>query len=166
MPTEAAVTQDSYTTTFTVAATPAQVTAAVNDPRAWWMTDIVGATAHVGDEFSFDVPGVHWSRIRVTEMVPGELTVWQVVDGKVQFIADQDEWTGTEVRFEISPTPDGSRVRFIHAGLRPDGECYDACSAAWNLYAGQSLRNLLTTGEGQPNSNLDEVTFQEQADEA
>jgi hypothetical protein len=155
--------EDSYTTTFTVPNTPAEVTAAVNNPRAWWMTDIVGATAQIGDEFSFEVPGVHYSKLRVTEMVPGELTVWRVVEGKVRFVADQDEWTGTEIRFEISPTTDGTQVRFTHVGLRPDGECYDACSGAWNLYAGQSLRDLLTTGEGQPNSNPDEVTFQEQA---
>jgi Activator of Hsp90 ATPase homolog 1-like protein len=152
-----------FTTSFTVNRTPAEVDAAVNDPRAWWMTDIVGATERVGDEFSFEVPGVHWSRLRVTERVPGELVVWQVVDGKVQFVADQDEWTGTEIRFDLSPTADGTEVRFTHVGLRPDHECYDACSGAWTLYAGSSLRNLLTTGEGQPGSNPDEARFQEQA---
>jgi hypothetical protein len=156
----------SYTTTFTVPNSPAEVSAAVNDPRAWWMTDIVGATAQAGDEFSFEVPGVHYSKLRVTDVVPGELTVWRVVEGKVRFVADQDEWTGTEIRFEISPSAEGTQVRFTHVGLRPDVECYDACSGAWNLYAGASLRNLLTTGAGQPNSNPDEVTFQEEAGSA
>jgi len=160
------MTESSYTTSFTVANTPAEVTAAVNDPRAWWMTDIVGSTEQVGDEFSFEVPGVHYSRLRVTDMVPGELVVWRVVEGKVRFVADQDEWTGTEIRFEMSPTADGTAVRFTHVGLRPADECYDACSGAWNLYAGTSLRNLLTTGSGQPSSNPDEATFQEQVSTA
>jgi hypothetical protein len=155
--------ESSYTTSFTVAATPAEVTAAVNDPRAWWMADIVGSTEQVGDEFCFEVPGVHHSTMRVTQMLPGELVVWRVVEGRVRFVADQDEWTGTEIRFEVSPTADGSAVRFTHVGLRPELECYDACSGAWNLYARESLRDLLTTGAGQPNSNPDEVSLQEQA---
>ncbi|WP_328647508.1 SRPBCC domain-containing protein [Amycolatopsis sp. NBC_00348] len=154
---------DSYTTTFTVPSTAAEVTDAITDPRAWWMTDIAGDTRQVGDEFSFEVPGVHYSRLRVTDLIPGELVVWEVVDGKVQFVADQDEWTGTRIRFAISSTDSGTTVRFTHEGLRPTDECYDACSGAWNLYAGASLRDLLVTGTGQPSSNPDEVTFQESA---
>jgi hypothetical protein len=54
-------------------------------------------------------------------------------------------------------------VCFTHVGLRPDHECYDACSGAWNLYAGDSLRSYITTGQGRPNSNPDEVSFAQDA---
>lgn len=47
--------------------------------------------------------------------------------------------------------------------MRPADESYEACSGAWNLDAGQSLRALLTTGTGQPNSNPDEARFQQEA---
>ncbi|MDT7661043.1 MAG: hypothetical protein QOD04_599 [Pseudonocardiales bacterium] len=157
------MTEHSYTTSFTVANPPAEVFAAVNAPRAWWMTDIQGATRQVGDEFSFEVPGVHYSKLRVTEMVPDELVVWRVIEGRVQFVADPDEWTGTEIRFELSEHDSATTLRFTHVGLHPDHECYEACSGAWSLYAGDSLRTLLTTGTGMPNSNPDEARFQEAA---
>jgi hypothetical protein len=155
------MTEQSYTTSFIVSNPATEVFAAVNNPRAWWMTELKGATGRVGDEFSFDVPGVHYCKLRVITQVPGELVVWRVIDGEVRFIADRDEWTGTEIRFEISETDVGTEVRFTHEGLSPADECYDACSGAWNLYAGNSLRELLTTGVGQPSTNPDEKTFAE-----
>lgn len=153
----------NFTTDFTVQNTPAEVVAAISDPRAWWMTDIVGSTERVGDEFSFEVPGVHRSTMRITELVPGELVVWRVIDGKVSFVADPDEWTGTELRFDVARTGAGTEVRFTHVGLEPEIECYEACSGAWTIYARDSLRDLLTTGAGAPGSNPDEARFQKRA---
>ncbi|MGH8917613.1 MAG: hypothetical protein ACRD0H_04620 [Actinomycetes bacterium] len=96
-------------------------------------------------------------------MTPGELVAWTVVDGKVRFVADQDEWTGSEIRFEMTPTEARTQVRFTPVGRRPADEGYEAGSGARNLYAGQSLRALLTTGTGQPNSNPDETRSQQEA---
>jgi hypothetical protein len=153
----------SYTTSFAVEKTPAEVFEAINNPRGWWSTGIEGATDRAGEEFVFEVPGVHYSKIRVTELVPDELVVWRVVDATIHFVADQDEWTNTEIRFELSQRNDGTEVRFTHAGLVPAVECYDACSNAWDLYVGGSLRNLVTTGTGNPGSNPDEERYQEDA---
>lgn len=153
----------SYSTSFTVEQTPSEAFDAVNNPRAWWSTDIEGTTDQEGQEFVFEVPGVHYSKIRLTELVPGELVVWKVVEATISFVADKDEWTGTEIRFEISETDGGTEVRFTHDGLVPDFECYDACSNAWGLYAGGSLRNLITTGTGNPGSNPEEAEFREAA---
>lgn len=157
------MTASSYTTSFTVDHTPAEVFAAINDPRAWWSADIEGVADQQGEDFLFEVPDVHYSRIRVTELVPGERVVWRVVEATVHFVEDTDEWTDTEIRFEITPTGDGTEVRFTHDGLAPGVECYDACSTAWGLYVGDSLRNLITTGTGNPGSNPDEERYQEQA---
>lgn len=44
-----------------------------------------------------------------------------------------------------------AEVRFAHVGLAPQYECYEVCSNAWGGYLGCSLRNLINTGEGQPN---------------
>lgn len=142
----------SYTTGFTVGNTPAEAFAAINDPRAWWSTDIEGPTDQVGLAFLFEVPGVHYSKIRVTELVPGAQVVWRVVDATIHFVADQDEWTGTEIRFGISPTEHGTEVRFTHDGLEPAVECYEACSNAWTRYVAGSLRKLIATGTGDPGS--------------
>src|SRR3954452_10267885 len=92
----------SYTTSFSVDRTPNEVFDAINDVRRWWMTKVDGDNGAVGHPFSYRVPGVHFCRMRVTELVPGERVVWQVVDNHMGFIEDQSEWKGTEIRFELS----------------------------------------------------------------
>ena len=140
----------SFTTSFTVDSTPGQVFDAVTDVRRWWMTTIDGDDRAVGDEFSFRVPDVHSCTMRVTELVPGERVVWQVVENHMTFIEDQSEWLGTEIRFELFPTDGGTELRFTHDGLVPTYECFDICRNAWSFYVGESLRKLAATGEGEP----------------
>ena len=102
-------TSDSLTTTITVAATPEQAFAAINDPRGWWSQTITGATDEVGAEWEYGVEGIHYSKIRVTELVPGELVVWRVVEGWLSFIEDTTEWDDTEIRFDIWQDRGGTR---------------------------------------------------------
>jgi len=150
----------SYTTTFSVDRTPAAVFDAINNPRAWWSEEIEGNTEEIGEEFTFRVKDVHYSKIRVTERVPGERVVWRVLDTYMNFIDDQSEWKDTEIRFELSEKDGTTEVRFTHAGLVPAYECFDVCSNAWGFYIGGSLRSLITTGEGMPSSNPDEERYQ------
>jgi hypothetical protein len=146
----------SYTTTIRVDRTPNEVFAAVNDVRGWWSEEVEGSTDQVGAQFRFrghdDAETVeHLATIRVEELVPGERVVWRVVENSFSFTDDQSEWPGTEIRFELTEGKDGGTdVRFTHAGLLPDHECYEICSSAWSLYIRESLPNLLTTGQGSP----------------
>ncbi|WP_324275295.1 SRPBCC domain-containing protein [Blastococcus brunescens] len=148
----------SYSTSLSVDRTPDEVVVAVTDVRSWWMTKVDGDNRAVGDEFSFRVPGVHYCRMRVTELVPGETVVWRVVDNHMSFIDDQSEWLGTEMRFEVTGTDDGTVLRFTHDGLVPTYECFDICRNAWAFYVGDSLRSLLETGRGTP-SDPDTLTL-------
>ena len=75
--------------------TPHDAYTAINDPRGWWEETIAGRTHEEGDEFTHWVPGIHYARIRVTELLPGKRVVWQVLDNWMSFIGDQSEWTGT-----------------------------------------------------------------------
>jgi hypothetical protein len=59
--------------------------------------------------------------------------------------------TGTDITFDIAATDAGTEVRFTHAGPVPPSECFDGCAKAWSFYITTSLRNLLTTGAGEPN---------------
>lgn len=152
----------SYRTFFSVDRTPQQVFDAVNDVRSWWMTKIDGDNLAVGDEFSYRVPGVHFCKMRVTELVPGQKVVWQVVDNHMSFIEDQSEWIGTEIRFELSEKDGATELRFTHDGLVPSYECFDICRNAWTFYVGESLRSLAATGEGQP-SDPDTLSLGEEA---
>lgn len=137
-----------FTSTFTVEQSPADVFAAINDVRRWWTGDIEGESQAVGDECSYRYPGAHFSRQRVSELVPGEKVVWQVTDSLLEGPDDPREWTGTEIPFEIIPEGDRTELRFSHRGLVPAFECYGACSGAWGFYINGSLKHLITTGEG------------------
>lgn len=142
-----------YTTTITVDATADEAYAAITNVRGWWSEDIEGPTDELGAEFTFRGADVHYSRITVTELVPGQRVAWLVLDNRMTFVEDQSEWTGNRITFEISETPEstgGTQVRFTQAGLVPDYECYDVCSNAWAFFINDSLRSLITTGEGRP----------------
>jgi hypothetical protein len=144
-----------YSTTFTVDRTPQEAFDAITDVRGWWSEEVEGVTDRVGGEFDHHYKDVHRCRIRVTELVPGRKVVWRVLDNYFDFIDDQSEWKDTEVVFEISETDGGAEVRFTHVGLVPQYDCYDVCSNAWAGYISGSLRNLINTGEGQPNRRED-----------
>ena len=74
------------------------------------------------------------------------------VTGVVPFTEDHEEWTGTTIRFEVSPTTDGTQVRFTHEGLVPQAECYGVCRVAWGEYILGSLKDLIASSAGRPDS--------------
>ena len=143
---------ENLTITFTVERTPEEVFAAINDVRGWWSGRIEGASDVLGAEFTYTVPEIHYSKFRITELVPGRRVAWHVLDSHLSFIADKDEWTGTTVVFAIAERDGGTEVRFTHKGLRPDHECYGVCAHAWGKYINGSLRDLIESGNGRPNS--------------
>lgn len=134
----------SFSSSFTVPRSPAEVFDAINDVRTWWTGDVDGASRHVGDEFTYRHEDVHRSVQRVTELVPGRRVAWLVTDAHLSFAEDPAEWTGTRVVFDISAVPDGTEVRFTHVGLSPDKDCYASCSSAWTYFVNGSLRDRLT----------------------
>ena len=144
--------EHSYRTTVSVPATPE-----------------VLITAHgvSGAEFAYrgnhEGVNVHRAQIRVTELVPGKRVVWHVLDNWMSFIDDQAEWTDTRIVFEIVPTADGSEIRFSHLGLVPAYECFEVCLDAWTFFLQDSLRGLLTTGQGQPMERLTPSSYADSA---
>lgn len=142
---------NSYTTTFTVDQSPAEVFAAINNPHGWWSEAIDGHTDRPGSVFNYHYQDVHRATFKITEFVPNEKVVWHVVDNHFNFTKDKTEWKGTDIVFKITPKDDKTEVRFTHIGLVPAYECYEVCSNAWGSYISSSLRNLITTGKGQPN---------------
>lgn len=140
----------SYTAEITVDRTPAEVFAAITDVRAWWNENVTGGTAEVGDEFHYADEGIRSSRIRLTDVVPGRWVGWRVEDAYLGFIDEHEEWNDTTITFEIAPAADGTTLRFTHHGLTPASACYRDCSRGWDFYINTSLRELITTGNGQP----------------
>src|SRR4051812_42147159 len=121
----------SFRTTFTVAQAPLEAYQAICDVRSWWSGEIEGCTDRIGEEFSYTVPGVHFSRQRVTELDPGHQVSWLVVDSRLDYLQDKQEWNGTSITFDLVPHESGSEITFVHHGLVPDVECYDSCTSFW-----------------------------------
>ena len=140
----------SYTTTFTVPQAAREVYDAVVDVRAWWTGDIEGRTDEVGSTFTYRHLPEHHSVQLVTELDPGRRVAWRVTESRLSFVSEPEEWTGSEITFDLRPVPSGTELRFQHVGLVPDVECYGACSTAWSHYMGASLRALITTGAALP----------------
>jgi hypothetical protein len=63
-----------FTTAFTVDQTPEEVFAAINNVRGWWTgkPGVEGSTDTLGDEFTYRYEDVHYSRQKVTELIPGK----------------------------------------------------------------------------------------------
>ncbi|QFY09903.1 SRPBCC domain-containing protein [Nonomuraea phyllanthi] len=151
------------TATMTVDRTPDEVFAAVTNVRGWWNENLIGDTAVLLDEFVFTddseragefaqgKEGIRFARFQLTEVVPGRRMVWHVVDSYLTFVDDHDEWTGTNVIFDITTDAQGTTLHFTHEGLTAgESECFEACSRGWTFYITTSLPQLITTGVGRP----------------
>jgi len=138
-----------FTTTILVDQTPKEAFDAINNVRGWWFGDIEGRTEKLNDEFTYQFKEFHYSKQRLVEFIPDKKVVWLVTDSSLNFVEDRDEWTGTKISFEVTPKGDKTEVRFMHEGLVPSQECYDACSNAWGDYIQKSLRSLIRTGKGE-----------------
>ena len=125
------MTATDFTTTFLVDQAPDEAFTAITNVRGWWSGEIDGPTDQLGQEFTYRYKDVHYSRQRVTELVPGRRVVWRVLDACLNFTDDPGEWAGTVVVFEITPVGGQTEVRFSHLGLVPGSQCFDRCSSAW-----------------------------------
>jgi len=138
----------SFTTSISVDNSPAEVFNAINNARSWWQGEFAGSTDRVNDEFSYEVPGVHFSKQKVIEQVPDKKVVWLITASNLSFVDKKEEWTNTKIQFDITKEGSKTKVTFTHQGLIPNFQCYNACSGAWEALIGRSLFSFITTGKG------------------
>jgi uncharacterized protein YndB with AHSA1/START domain len=141
-----------FTTSFTVDQSPEEVFAAVSNVRGWWSGEIDGDADRPGAEFTYRYKDMHKSIQKVTEFVPGKKLVWQVSDAELTFVKNKSEWIVTDIVFEIATKDGKTELRFAHVGLVPAFECYGGCSGALGALVDGNLRNLITTGENEPDA--------------
>jgi len=141
-----------FTTTLLLDQTPQEIFKAINNVRGWWSEEIEGSTNKLNDEWTYHYEDVHRCKLKIVEFIPDKKVVWLVKDNQFNFTKDKSEWVGTKIIFEISPEKNKTKLQFTHLGLVKEYECYEVCQVAWTTYIKGSLRNLITTGKGQPNT--------------
>jgi uncharacterized protein YndB with AHSA1/START domain len=104
----------------------------------WWMEDTSGDTG-LGGVIEFPI-GL---ALKVTELDPGRLVRWEVLDGPA-------EWVGTGIRWDLRQDGDWTIVLLTHQGWREPVEFMHHCSTKWATHL-LSLKQLVETGTGSPN---------------
>jgi len=129
----------SYSYAFSSGKDAGQIFETLKNVPQWWQglfgEHIEGNYSKVNDEFTFRAgDGVHYSKQKLSEIIPTQKIAWLVTDSNLTFADKSNEWTGTEISFEITPGSGKNIVTFTHTGLVPPMECYESCSGAWTLY--------------------------------
>lgn len=136
-----------FTYSFETNKPPEQLFDLLLDVRDWWSglhgETITGKSRKIDDEFSFIAGGgAHFSKQKLVELVPHERIVWLVLESRLTFLTDINEWDNTRLRFNINRKGGISLVKFTHEGLSPKIECYNSCSSAWAGYMKNLERKL------------------------
>jgi hypothetical protein len=83
-----------FTTTILVDKTEQEIFVAINNVQGWWSGEVEGDTDKPGAEFTYHVPGVHFSKQKITEFVPAKKLVWHVIEANLSYLKDKSEWVG------------------------------------------------------------------------
>ncbi|HVU95285.1 MAG TPA: SRPBCC domain-containing protein [Puia sp.] len=128
----------NFTYSFETGKRPEEVFGLLLQIPQWWSglyeETIEGKSEKVNDSFSFAAGGgAHYTEQKVVELVPGKKVTWLVTKANLSFLDQPEEWEGTRFGFTVS---DGKKtvVTFVHEGLVPEVECYEACSMGWTGY--------------------------------
>lgn len=143
-----------FTTAISIDRSRDEAFAAINRVSEWWSGSIEGDTDKPGAEFTYRYKDAHYSKQKITDLIQGERIVWRVLDSNLKFVTDKSEWTDTDIIFDIAEIAGKTEIRFTHAGLAPHHQCYGSCSNAWTILIQRNLRQLILTGESQPDPFL------------
>ena len=146
------MTEKNYTATITVDQSPQEAFDAIRNVRGWWSEEITGSTDQLGDEFNYHYQDMHRCTMKLVELVPSRKVTWLVTDNFFSFTEDKTEWKNTKIVFDIAKKSTKTEIHFTHEGLVPAYECYNVCSDAWGSYIRGSLKSLIETGKGSPNT--------------
>ncbi|WP_152538628.1 hypothetical protein [Aquimarina macrocephali] len=111
----------------------------------WW-GNTSNPVQSKGDIFTVSW-GEPWYQFKVIEFDSFNSITWECIDAN-QIIPGlkgvKKEWVGTKLEWIISPVNNGKvEVSLIHHGLTSEITCYEFCSAAWDGFVTNSMKNYL-----------------------
>ena len=138
---------NSYTADIEVAKSPEEVFHCLGEVSKWWSKDFEGSSKKLNDEFIINHPGLHYSKQKLIELIPGKKVVWLVTESKLNWLEKDNEWTNTKMLFDLTTKGDKTQLHFTHEGLVPEKQCYEQCEQGWNMVIKDWLFNYITNGK-------------------
>ena len=109
-----------YTTTIAVSKSPKDVFNFIIDLKKWWVEEFIGEELKLNSEFELKNGEGHHSKNKVIEFVPGKKFTWVTTESLR--VADNFDWTGTKMNFELSINDDGTLITFTYDGVVFEGD--------------------------------------------
>jgi hypothetical protein len=109
-----------YTVAIEVAKSSDDVFKHVIDLTKWWPEEFTGENLKLNAEFVLKTGNGHYSKNKVIEFVPDKKVVWLVTGSKRQ--ADNFDWTGTKMIFELSRKGGSTLIQFTYDGVVLENE--------------------------------------------
>jgi uncharacterized protein YndB with AHSA1/START domain len=144
------VTEKDFQLEMEIAAAPRAVFEALGTPAGiagWWSVRVEGEV-EAGKTFRVRFGRGGWTDLRVDRLEP-EAIEWTCTGQDIADFTPTDEWVGTRMTFEIAEAEEGTKLTFVHQGLRPL-QCISICERGWGHHLGSSLKGLLESGVGEP----------------
>jgi len=141
-----------FTAQIDYAAPPPAVYRALTTPdglRGWWGTHATVGTKP-GQLIRFDWSDSDYIELRIERLLKDREVRWTCAAQHDKNLPHPDEWLGTEISFQLSPTATGTNLQFTHRGLQTELACYEMCAGGWDWFLRHSLRGLLEAGMGTP----------------
>jgi len=134
----------NYTATIELVTSPKVVFNHIKEVSKWWSKDFEGRSTELNDEFVICHPERHYSKQKLTEVIPDKKFVWLVTESNLSWLKkNKNEWTNTKMIFEIISKGEKTVLNFTHEGLVPEKECYDMCSHGWDTVIKEWLVNFI-----------------------
>jgi uncharacterized protein YndB with AHSA1/START domain len=104
-----------HSVTIEIKKTPENVFDHLIQFTKWWPEEYVGGEIKQNTEFVFKSEGGHYSKNKVIEFAPNKKLVWITTESKRE--ADDFDWTGTKMIFELSPEGNNTLLHFTYDGV-------------------------------------------------
>jgi len=140
--------KNDFNSSITAKISASEAIKKISNVPGWWGVTFSGSSEKQNDKFVIKMGGDSFFDMTVAELIPGKRIVWLVTDCYMPWFSDKKEWANTKLIFDLTENNGETIVTFIHEGLTPEVECYQACNKGWTHWIKTSLFSYFTSGKG------------------